>query len=257
MALVVLLALLTGAACSHSDPGPADTPSSSTALPAPPRAGACYRLTVAAALESTNSLAPVRCTLRHTSRTVAVGRIGGTRAMTTPAVQERVAARCRSAVDRYVGGTTEEQRLSRVQAVWFSPPVDLAARGARWFRCDVVIAASPQELSPLPKHVRGLLDRPDALARYATCGTAAPGTAAFRRVVCSARHTWRARTTITLPQRTRYLSKAAGKHADTVCRDVEARRAITTLRLRWSFEWPTAAQWKGGQRYGICWTPED
>lgn len=250
-------ALLTGTACSHHASTPTTTPDpSSTALPAPPHAGSCYRLTVASALESTSAASPVRCSLKHTARTVVVGRIAGTRPMSSAAVQQRIAARCRSAVDAYVGGTREDQRLSRVQAVWFNPPDDLTARGARWFRCDVVIAATPQAFSPLPRHVRGLLDRAGAIDRYGTCGTAAPGTAAFRRVLCSAKHTWRARSTITLPPHTRYLAKAAGKHADSVCRDVEARTAADSLRLRWSFEWPTAAQWRGGQRYGTCWTPE-
>ncbi|WP_148046035.1 septum formation family protein [Nocardioides marmoriginsengisoli] len=260
---VLLVASFALAGCRSDSPGaaPAD-PGTPTAAPAAaPRVGACYRLDVAAALEATNSARPVGCSQRHNAVTLMVGTIdpvvdGHLLAIDAAPVQRQIAARCRAAVDDHVGGSTETQRLSRVQAVWFSPTLADSDRGALWFRCDLVISGTATAFSDLPRKTRGLLDRSGALDRYGTCGTAAPGTAGFTRVLCSAKHAWRARATIALPAKAGYLGKAAGKAADSACRDVEARRATTSLRLRWSFEWPTKTQWQAGQRHGLCWTPD-
>jgi hypothetical protein len=193
--------------------------------------------------------------------TVAVGVLklvaaGHRLAIDSPRVQGRIARICQHKVDAHVGGSSETRRLSRVQAVWFTPTLAQADAGARWFRCDLVIAGSSSAFASLPKRTRGLLASPRALTRYGTCGTSAPGTTNFRRVSCAQQHRWRARASINLPAGAAYLSKKAGKAADSKCRDIEARRAVTLTRLRWSFEWPTKTQWQNGQRYGLCWTPD-
>jgi hypothetical protein len=140
--------------------------------------------------------------------------------------------------------------------VWFSPSLEEGDLGARWFRCDVVALAGRDRLAPLPRSLRGVLDRNGALDTYGTCGTAAPAAPRFQRVICSRRHTWRARATIELPAGAKYLGQAAGAAADSACRDIDTRLAADILKLQWSFEWPTRAQWEQGQRYGICWTPD-
>ncbi len=261
-ALVVTGSVLSG--CG-GDPEPESAPAADRAAgptaPEPPKRGACYQLTMADALRATNAAAPVPCTGPHNAVTVSVGRLepvldGHLLAVDSARVQRQVATRCRRLVDRHVGGSTETQRLSRVQAVWFSPTLAQSDQGALWFRCDLVIASSPRSLAPLPRATKGLLDRPGVLNRYGTCGTAAPSARSFARVICAAKHTWRARATIALPRSTRYLAKGAGATADQQCRDVAARRADGARQFRWSFEWPTKAQWAAGQRYGLCWTPD-
>lgn len=260
----VVLALLATTACGGggADPAPGPTSAASAkALAKPPRVGSCYRLTVTGAMQPSDASRPVPCSGPHTSKTILVGRIAPTAqgqplAMDSARVQRQIANRCRGRVDAHVGGSTEAQRLSRVQAVWFSPGTAALAQGARWFRCDLVIGSTATTFANLPRRTRGLLARSGALDRYGTCGTAAPGSAHFARVLCAARHSWKARATITLPAGAHYLGKAVAKLADSQCRDVEARRAVNILRLRWSFEWPTQAQWTSGQRYGLCWTPD-
>ncbi len=255
--------VLTG--CSSGDEEtstpPDSAPSSTAAATKPPRVGACYRLDVRSALRTTNDKAPVACTSRHTAVTIAVGTVqpvvdGHLLAFDSALIQRQIADRCRRQVDRHVGGTTTKQHLSRVQAVWFSPTPDQVDRGALWYRCDLVISAGKRTFASLPEKTRGLLSAPGAMNRWGTCGTAAPSSKKFQRVLCSARHTWRARSTTPLPAGTAYLAKAAGKVADDRCRDVAARLSPDSLRLRWAFEWPTRAQWHSGQRYGLCWTPD-
>lgn len=148
------------------------------------------------------------------------------------------------------------QRLSRFEVVWFSPSLEQADAGANWYRCDIVALRSPGALLPLPASTKSVLDRPGALDRFGTCGTAAPDQRGFDRVVCSARHSWRAVDIIDLPSGARYLATDVGAQGDAACKKVAATRANGSLKYTWSFEWPTRVQWAAGQRYGYCWVPE-
>ena len=74
--------------------------------------------------------------------------------------------------------------------------------------------------------------------------------------MCSEKHTWRAVDVADLPADTVYLAPDAADQGDSACKDVAAERANGSLKYTWSFEWPTRAQWQGGQRYGYCWVPE-
>lgn len=260
-AALVAVTALSGCDDGGDDAASAPEPTAAAVSTRAPEVRACYDLDVAAGLELSSSVPAVRCGRRHTAVTVAVGevrtRVKGTLIpLESARAQRQIASTCKAKVDRHVGGSTETRRLSRVQAVWFSPSSAQIAAGARWFRCDLVVAGTQANFTPLPKRTRGLLDGATALNRYGTCGTTAPGAKGFRRVACSLEHSWRARASIDLPKGTKYLAKAAGKAADSTCRDVEARRATGSTKLRWSFEWPTKAQWTAGQRYGLCWTPD-
>jgi hypothetical protein len=265
--LLLAIVLAGAAACSQGEPGtPARSPAAKSsprvvAPPAAPPRHACYDLDLEAAMAPTSAAAPVPCSGTHTTATFHVGTIqpvvdGHLLAVDADVVQQQVASRCRSRFASYVGGDEETRRLSRLTAVWFTPSLADSDRGALWFRCDVVALGGRDRLAPLPRTTRDVLAAPDALDRFGTCGTSSPAAAAFQRVICSARHTWRARATIRVPAGARYLGKAAEAAASSTCHDVEARLAGGTLKLTWSFEWPTRDQWRAGQRYGYCWTPD-
>jgi hypothetical protein len=265
LAAGLLAALLAVAGCSSGDDPEAQkttpSPSAPAAPPAAPPARACYDLSFAEATAPTSTADPVPCTAEHTAATIRVGTIrpvvdGHLQAVDSDAVQQQIATRCRARLASYLGGDEEARRLSRLTVVWFSPSLAQSDRGALWFRCDLVALAGHDELAPLPRRTRGLLDAGDALDRFGTCGTASPAASRFERVICSAPHTWRARASIDLPKGSKYLGKAADAAAVASCRDIEARLASDILKLKWSFEWPTQAQWDTGQRYGFCWTPD-
>lgn len=259
--LTVVLGLATS--CSSDEPGAkaTETPTAvATPPPAPPH-HACYDLDFAAAAKPTSSEAPVPCRAAHTTVTIRVGTIrpvvdGHLLAVDSDTVQKQIASRCRARFTTYVGGDAQTRRLSRLTVVWFSPTLDQSDQGALWFRCDLVALAGHDRLAPLPRISRQLLAADGALDRYGTCGTTSPASSRFQRVICSRHHTWRARATIDLPRGTKYLAKAAGAAANSTCRDIDARLASDILRLKWSFEWPTRAQWQAGQRFGYCWTPD-
>ena len=275
---VALLALLTG--CSGSGSGSGDdepptgsgpsTESSSTPSaiatpapepPAPPVEGACYRLTYAAALAPTASDRDVPCTGEHTAQTVHVGRLdqvvdGRLLAVDARRVQEQVATACPDLLADHVGGTEEQQRLSMLRPVWFTPTLVQSDAGADWFRCDAIAVAGESRLLPLTGSLRGVLASEAGRARYGMCATAEPGTDGFERVACAEQHTWRALRTVTLPGPDYPGEAAAQRAGEEPCRSAGRERAADSLSFEWGYEWPTQEQWDTGQTYGICWAPE-
>jgi hypothetical protein len=259
----VVLGLTALAGCG-GNPAPDATPPAATTAPAPPPAPpakACYDLGFRQVLQPTDNAAPVPCTARHTTETLYVGRIdplvdGHLLAIDSDRVQQQIARSCRARLATRIGGSEEDRRLSRLQASWFSPTLAQGEAGALWYRCDLVFASGPEQLAPLPRDTHGLLDAPNALDTYGTCGSTSPANPRFQRISCNRPHAWRIRGTLDLPAGAKYLGKAAGAAADSRCRDVDARIAADSLKLKWSFEWPTQQQWDAGQRYGFCWTPD-
>jgi hypothetical protein len=264
LACVALAVVGLTAGCSGDDPEATPSSPAPTTVAAPPPAPparACYDLDFEAAAKPTNDARPVSCRSPHTTVTIHVGTIrpvvdGHLLAVDSDTAQAQVARRCRATYAAHVGGTVEARRLSRFTVVWFTPTLAQSDDGALWFRCDLVALAGHDRLAQLPGRARGVLDARDALDRFGTCGTTSPASKRFQRVICSRRHSWRARATVAVPRGSAYLDKHAGAVADAACHDVEARLAGDILKLKWSFEWPTREQWDAGQRYGICWTPD-
>ena len=109
---------------------------------------------------------------------------------------------------------------------------------------------------PGPRRLKGVLGRPDGLATYGLCGTAAPGTPGFQRVICARPHSWRAFDTVGLRGGKAYPGRGAVRTAgDSVCKDLAHSRSGDALKFQYGWEWPSRDQWLGGQHYGFCWAP--
>ncbi|MEP7088797.1 MAG: septum formation family protein [Nocardioidaceae bacterium] len=269
--IVVLLLVLGGCTGSRSaspspaagtQSGPSATVSRAPAPPAPPRRGACYRLTAGQLARPTNGSRPVPCTGVHTARTIFVGRLdtvvdGHSVAVDSATVQRQLSTACPRRLATYVGGSAGSRDLSRFNVVWWSPTLAQSDRGADWFRCDLIAFSGPNTLLPLPRKgsLQGVLGRPGALGTYGLCGTAAPGTARFQRVICSRTHSWRALTTIPLAGSTYPGVRTVRAGGDARCKAAAKAVARNTLKFTYGWEWPTADQWAGGQHYGYCWVP--
>ena len=273
---VVLVATLT--ACSGGkgettvDPssGPSTSSGASTsAAPAPPTATAaprpadraCYDLDHDEAVAPTNDREPVDCRAAHTSMTFAVGDLdavvdGHLLAVDSDRVQAQVAETCPEQLAGFIGGTTEDRRLSMLRATWFTPTVKESDAGAAWYRCDVIALAGDEDLARLTGMVGGVLDRPEDSERYAMCGTAEPGTPGFSRVICSSRHSWRAISTVPFDGGAYPGVEEVRSAGETPCRDAARAVADDSLSFQWGYEWPTGAQWQAGQTYGLCWAPD-
>ena len=267
-ALSLLLAGCTSG--QGSDAGSSDEPSPTTSTtaaasdpPETPRRGQCYRLSLTDATRPTTEEQAVSCSARHTALTIHVGRLdlvvrGRTLAVDAAQVQEQPAKACPRELNDFVGGDAERRRLSRLQVVWFTPTLEEASEGADWFRCDLISFGRGDQLQGLPpeRTLRGVLDREAGLADFGLCGTAKPGARGFQRVACGFRHSWRAVSTIAVPGGKAYPGGDEARQAgDEEC--AELVRSLSGLPLKFSYglEWPTRAQWSGGQRYGFCWAP--
>jgi hypothetical protein len=242
---------------------PSGSSSSRAAEIAPPPEQGCYRLGFEALTEPSNHSDPVPCSTKHDAQTIQVGGLdttvdGHQVAVDSDRVLEQVSSTCPRRLARHLGGSVEDRRLSRFESIWFVPTLGQSDQGASWFRCDVVALAGQERLFPLPppRLLRGILDGSDG-ARFGLCGTAAPGTEGFERVICARRHSWRAVSTIALQDARRYPGvrsvRAAG---DEMCSDRVRARADDPLKFRYGWEWPTPEQWEGGQHFGYCWAPD-
>lgn len=239
---------------------PSESPTTATAAPRPDD-HACYRLDYGAAIAPTSSAKTVSCKQTHTATTYAVGTIDAVvdhhlLAVDSSEVQQQVASQCPRQLPGFLGGSLESRRLSMLRAVWFTPTVEESDAGADWYRCDVIAVASENSLARLSGTLRGVLDRPGDAARYGMCGTAEPGTSGFARVICTRDHAWRAISTVTFAGASYPGVDRARQAGQGPCEDAARSRASDALNFKWSYEWPTAQQWKAGQTYGLCWIPD-
>lgn len=269
-ALLVALAL---PGCSPS--GPSTSPTTPTTptvaadptTPAAPIVGSCYQLTVDQLTQPTNDSPVASCAGDHTAQTIYVGQLdaiaeGHLLGVDSTKLQQQVKDQCPKAFNDYVGGNAERRDLSRLRVVWFSPTVEQADAGAEWFRCDVIAFGQGDDLATLTKQVpREALRSDKGLASYGLCGTNAPGSADFVRVLCNLPHAWKAVSTISLDTSKDNsgaypgAAKVSTQGEDTCKEDARAAQNYA-LKFQYGWEWPTADQWENGQHYGICWAPD-
>lgn len=259
-ALLACMILVIVTACGNATPPKPPKASAPLPPPAAPIVGTCRDLTFAAAAAASDSTPTIPCSTTHTAVTVAVGTLVDQAHLKTlninaPAVQQRLAVSCPKAVEAYSGGRGRIFDLSQIQALPFVPTPAQIARGANWYRCDMVVLAAPNTLALVTGSMRHALNPAHALDRWGICGTAAPSSKSFRRVVCSAHHSWRAIALVDLPRKAAYLGASTSRAASLACRKIAAKLAHGALKYSWSFEWPNKQQWQAGQRFGLCWLP--
>jgi hypothetical protein len=268
LAVLPLLGVLLLAGCTGDDDKPDAAPSSTAptshgkpAKPAPrPRSGQCYKLSYDDALAPTASRKPVSCKGAHTGQTFFVGSLstavdGHLLAVDSRRVRAQIATQCPRRFASYVGGSTEERRLSMLATAWFSPTLQQSDRGQTWFRCDLLALDSPGHLARLTGDLRNVLDSSQGRERWARCATGKPGTKGSEHVLCSRNDAWRAVSTIDVPavREGAWPGESAAKAAGDQCEDEVRLEANDPLSFSWGYEWPTRKQWNAGQHFGYCW----
>ena len=248
------------AASSQTTGSAAPTPTPARAVPSPPDR-ACYAYPYRSAVAPVAHGEPVPCDDAHTAITFRVGDLdtvvdGHLLSVDSRRVQEQVARECPAAFDAFVGGTDEVRRLTMLRPVWFTPSLRESDKGANWYRCDAVAIASDERLAPLVGRLQGVLGKPLARQRYAICGTAAPDSPGFERVICAQAHAWKAISTIDVSGTTYPGVERARAAGQQPCQDAANAIAADPLSYQWGYEWPTAEQWRAGQHYGLCWAPD-
>jgi Septum formation len=240
------------ATATQSAPGPP---------PPAPKVGKCYDLTYKESLRGTSKAEPVPCKDKHTSVTIFVGEFdpivdGHLLAVDSDEVQAQIAKLCPSKVGDWVGGSQEDQRLSRFKATWFSPTLAASDAGADWFRCDLVAKRGEKSFVALTG-TKGALDDSAGLDRFGTCSPATPADEKrFEAIPCAQPHTWRAVSVVDIPEGARYEGAAQQAAADRACKDEAEQQGTDPLEVKWAFQWPSQEAFDAGQRYGLCWVPD-
>ncbi len=230
-------------------------------LPPVPKEGTCHRLSYAEAVAPTTSQDTVPCDGAHTSVTFAVGQLdslvdGHLVTVDSERIRDQVTETCPAQLADHVGGTLEQQRLTVLRAVGFTPTVEQSDRGADWYRCDIVAVARDNLLAPLGTGLTGVLDTEAGRDRYGLCSTAGPGDEDFRTVICSGDHSWRAVRTVTFDSETYPGTEVVRAAGTAPCRAAGRAASGNALNFQWGYEWPTAERWRSGRTYGICWVPD-
>lgn len=231
---------------------PAPTP------PPAPKVGSCHALSWNDALAPTASNDGTSCDT-STSLTFHVGTLGknddGTKLQVDSAeAQARIAKACPRELRTFLGGTTEQRRLSLLSTIWFTPTLEDEAQGARWYRCDLVAPVTGQKLMRVGRGMRDAMGT-DKVAKYALCATGKPGSGTFTHVPCKKKHSWQAVRTVDISGEKHPGRKAVAELMTEPCTDAATEVAEDKRNVRWGQEGPTKKQWKAGQRYGVCWAP--
>jgi hypothetical protein len=256
----VVLGVLLLAGCGTKPPAeaPPTHPAAAPAPPAAPKVGSCYGMSMKQALAWTSSAKVKPCNGTHTTETFFVGQLdtavdGHLVAVDSDRTQAQVTSACRAKVSAFVGGTPDQLRLSMVRPVWFTPTVSQSDEGANWYRCDAVVVASPDSLSPRIGTLKGVLKGTTTRTAVSMCGTDAPTAKDFHRVLCSAKHSWRAVAVVPMKPGKYPGEKVARGAAGTRCEQAASAAAGNPLSFQFGYEFPTADDWANGQDYGICW----
>ena len=248
--LVLVLSGCTGAKGSEDD--------DSKAAQARPELGACRTLEPADIRRSSDTSDPVPCTDKHTAETFAVGTFPKELTAADTPQDKKLGAyvytACQKKFESFLGGDDSLVLRSTLSWVWFRAPKAAWAKGAHWWRCDVVGGGEQsRSFVALPKTAKGvLLGKADDRWQVCVNGASVSGSA---KIPCSQRHSWRAVTTIV-------LGKAGDSYPGDRLVEVRTRDFCSDSVGAWlnypvdydyGFTWFHEAEWQAGNRRSICW----
>lgn len=219
--------------------------------------GECRNLIVADLTHRTNGDHPVPCSKAHTAQTFAVGTLPASTGTDydSPKHGKLVYARCQKAFASHLGADESLVLRTRLSWAWFGASEKAFAKGARWYRCDVVGGPSDAtELHPLPARTRGMLGTvppPDAWLSCAR-GKAFAGSA---KVACDAAHDWRAVTAVKVgaPDEPWPGEKIVRARSRDRCSDWVGAWLHYSANYEFGYTWFHQAEWSAGNRRSVCW----
>lgn len=225
----------------------------SSALAGVPRAGQCYRYSVAQSQASASPTAPVACSAPHTAWTFFVGRFSGRAARITtplsPALDRPAMAACYARREAVLGTAVH---LTRVRFAWFLPTPAQWSRGARWFRCDAVAVVGTSSYGLLPPRLPSVVADPVARESLRACARTANGAV----VPCTLRHDAKAVAWVRLGSATTVFPGPARILPLVTARCTAALAALPGApALAWS-TWPVASSWSAGHRVATCYAAD-
>lgn len=246
--VLVLTALLVLSACGSSA-------ARDRVSVAAPRAGLCRMLTPHDVAQPSNDSPPVACSEPHDVETFAVGTLPSRfTSVDDPAIDTWAYATCGRAFPAYLGTDESTAMRSLLTWIWFRPSAAAWKAGARWYRCDVLGGSAAQtSYVDLPTTTKRLLrGRGDdqwmacVKGRSVDSGTTVP---------CTAKHDWRAVTTIKLGEAGQsYPGDAAVKSKTrSYCSDSVDAWLGYPPDFDYGYTWFGKREWQAGNRRSVCW----
>jgi hypothetical protein len=244
----VLTALLALGACGNSAP----RDPVSVAAPQP---GVCRMLTAHDVAQASNDSTPVACSEPHDAETFAVGSIPARfRTVDDPALDTWIYAACAKAFPRYLGTDDSTAMRSLLSWIWFRPTAAAWQAGAHWYRCDVLGGAATQSrYVDLPTTTKKLLGG-RGNDQWMAC-VKGKSVSAGTTVPCTAKHDWRAVTTIKLGEPDqKYPGDAAVKaKTKSYCSDSVDAWLGYPADFDFGYTWFGQREWSAGNRRSVCW----
>ncbi|RYE76309.1 MAG: hypothetical protein EOO74_08640 [Myxococcales bacterium] len=254
MLAVLLSVVLAGCA---SGPLAEDKPSDATK---PPTLGACRTLSPGDVEKSVDDSEEVSCARKHTAETFLVSSLPaatGTK-YAARAHGAHVHRTCSVAFQKFIGADESLAMRTRLSWAWFRASEKGWAKGARWFRCDVVGGqAQDKAFRPLPKTAKGLLSKEEVSA-WMTCAKG-PVLAQAPRVFCDKPHDWRAVTAIKIgrPDDPYPGDRVSEVRARDGCSDWVGAWMNYPVDYDYAYSTFHEAEWKAGNRRAVCWARTD
>lgn len=215
------------------------------AAPAAPKKGACYAYSIKGLDAAYGPKRTVSCSEKHTAVTYYVGTVTGAAASSAspldPAVVLASGSGCRAAIVRKVG--VKATSLTRLTYGFFVPTPAQWAAGARWYRCDAVLAKSSSALASIPKNFLRAVATTKGISTYRRCLTKGG-----KVIACtSSKAYFVARKFVTL------ASASAAYPGDAEVASSSFARCNRALGKTARYAtWPLADLWAFGQRTSTC-----
>lgn len=254
---VLAAAVLVLTACGNNDGDGNIDPGQVDAVEAP-RLGACRTLTPEDVAQPSNATKVVDCSKAHTAETFAVGDLPLELEHADYDAQELGAfayKTCSAKFQEFLGADESTVMRTIVSWAWFRPSEKAWAKGARWYRCDVIGGGEEsKEYAALPPTTAGLLAQQPTDDDWMVCVNG-PSVQGAPKIPCSQKHNWRAVTTI----------KVGGpddpypgdRVVETTTRDYCSRSVGAWLgyppEYDYGYTWFHEGEWLAGNRRSVCW----
>ncbi len=228
---------------------------------APPDVGTCRVLTPHDVTQPSNDTTPEPCTKPHTAQTYAVASLPAQFDHASYDDADLTAYAYRACSQQFMDFTGADESLSMrtvLSWAWFRPSPSAWQDGARWYRCDVVGGGDQSTTyRDLPATAQDLLaGRPTDDWLVCALGATVAGS---EKVPCSAKHNWRAVTTIVLGDAsTDYPGdRAVQARTKDFCSKSVGAWLDYPVDYDFGYSWFRRPEWDAGNRRSVCWARTD
>lgn len=255
--VATLLALaLVGCGGDDDDDTNAD-PAQVDAVEAP-QLGACRNLTPDEVAQPSDATKTVDCAEEHTAETFAVGDLPPELADVDYDAQELGSfayQTCSKKFQKFLGADESMAMRTVVSWAWFRPSEKAWAKGARWYRCDVVGGGEDSEsYIALPQTASGLLADQPPPDEWMVCVNG-PSVQTAPKIPCTEQHNWRAVSAVKVgdPEDPYPGDRVVEVTTRDYCSNAVGAWLGYPPEYDYGYTWFHEGEWLAGNRRSVCW----